>query len=144
MKVSGPRPIDGTSARRATTRAGASGGAFHVDHDVGARPLTHAAPNASLTAVDTMLALQAVPDASTGRRRAVRRAADMLDLLDDIKIGLLEGVIPRGKLQGLLKAVQSRRDEIDDPGLLQVLDEVELRAQVELAKFGQMPLLPVG
>jgi hypothetical protein len=66
----------------------------------------------------------------------MRRAGDMLDLLDDIRVGLLEGRVPRGKLEGLLRMVQSRRDEVVDPRLSAVLDEIELRAAVELAKYG--------
>jgi hypothetical protein len=89
--------------------------------------------------MDALLALQAVPEAGEGKRRAVKRAGDMLDLLDDIRIGLLEGGVPRGKLEGLLRMVQTRRDDFADSRLAQILDEIELRAQVELAKFGCNP-----
>lgn len=138
MKVTGSRSVEAASARRGTTRTGGAGGTFHIDAAQAERPVSHAAPAASLAAVDTLLALQSVPDAATGRKRAVRRAADMLDLLDDIKIGLLEGSIPRGKLEGLLRLVETRRDDIAEPALLSVLEEIELRAQVELAKFGHV------
>jgi hypothetical protein len=86
--------------------------------------------------MDSLLALQGVPDGTEGKRRAVRRAGDMLDLLDDIRVGLLEGTLPLGKLQGLLHVVQTRREAVADPALSAVLDEIELRAQVELAKYG--------
>ncbi len=138
MKVTGSRPIESASARRAT-RAGSSSGVFQVDAGLGDRTVSHTASSAPLAAVDTLLALQSVPDAATGRKRALRRAVDMLDLLDDIKIGLLEGQLPKTKLEGLLRVVQTRRDEVCEPGLICVLEEVELRAQVELAKFGQLP-----
>lgn len=135
MKVNGTRPIDQPTVRRAERRAGGSD-AFKLEPastDRGAAPVAQAAP---LTALDALIALQAVPDAMEGRRRAVKRAGDMLDLLDDIRLSLLEGLVPKGKLEGLLRAVQSRRDAVADPMLASVLDEIELRARVELAKFG--------
>ena len=35
----------------------------------------------------------------------------------------------------LSQVVQSRREEVDDPRLVEILDEIDLRAQVELAKL---------
>ena len=139
MKISGTRSVDAAQSRR-TERRGSTPGGFSVDHADGARgaaPLSAASP---LAAVDALLALQVVPEAGEGRRRAVKRGTDMLDLLDDIRLGLLEGGVPKGKLEGLLRVVQSRRDEFTDIKLAQILDEIELRAQVELAKFGCSPI----
>jgi hypothetical protein len=139
MKISSTRGADSPQTRRTERRSGAQNG-FQVDQADAPR---HAAPlfgATPLAAVDTLLALQSVPEATEGRRRAVRRAGEMLDLLDDIRVGLLEGLVPKGKLEGLLRMVQSRRETFTDPGLGEILDEIELRAQVELAKFGCNPL----
>jgi hypothetical protein len=136
MKIWSTSNVEPAALRRTQRRSDKSGETFHVDSPGSARssaPLTQSAP---LTAVDTLLALQAVPEASEGRRRAVRRAGDMLDLLDEIRVGLLEGTVPEGKLKGLLRVVQSRREAVADPRLSAVLDEIELRAEVELAKYG--------
>ena len=138
MKISGTRSADTAQTRRTERRAGVQG-SFALDHADAPRmaaPLSGAAP---LAAVDTLLALQSVPEAGEGKRRAVKRAGDMLDLLDDIRLGLLEGGVPKGKLEGLLRMVQSRREDSADARLAQILDEIELRAQVELAKFGCNP-----
>ena len=63
----------------------------------------------------------------------------MLDLLDDLRHGLLRGAVPVSKLEGLLSLVRNQRDRIDDPRLAEVLDEIEVRAAVELAKLERMP-----
>jgi hypothetical protein len=70
------------------------------------------------------------------RRRAVGRAGRILDLLDDVKIALLEGSMTPNALTTLVAAVHEQRDRTDDPNLEGVLDEIETRAAVELAKFG--------
>ena len=64
------------------------------------------------------------------------RAEDMLDHLDDIRLGLLMGAIPISKLTSLVQVVKDQRDQVDDPRLASVLDEIEVRAAVELAKLG--------
>ena len=88
-----------------------------------------------VAALDSLLALQAAGEPLTGKRKAVRRANDMLDLLDDIKVGLLTGAVPRQTLRQLTHLVAERRDEFTDPDLQGVIDEIDLRAQVELAKL---------
>ena len=85
-----------------------------------------------------MLALQEVSDSTTRRGRALERGATMLERLDDIRHGLLLGVVPREKLKALVQMVQGRRERSDAPRLAAILDEIELRAAVELAKLGEL------
>jgi hypothetical protein len=59
----------------------------------------------------------------------------MLDELEQIRLGLLLGAIPRAKLEQLAQLVRARREQVDDPRLMAILDEIELRAAVELAKL---------
>ena len=94
----------------------------------------------SLTSIGSLLAVQGVEapdDALTGQRKAVQNATETLDILDEIKLGLLVGEEPTNKLQGLLALVETEREGVDDPELENVLDHIELRARVELAKYGQ-------
>ena len=136
MKIGSTSSVETSGLRRTQRRSDTGGSAFQLDASGGARSAAPLASASPLAAVDALLTLQAVPEAVEGKRRAVRRAGDMLDLLDDIRLGLLEGSIPRTKLQGLLRLVQTRRDAVADPALSAVLDEIELRAEVELAKYG--------
>ena len=62
---------------------------------------------------------------------------DLLDELDQIRIGLLTGSLPRATLERLAARVEAKRHRVDDPSLIQILDEIELRAAVELAKLGR-------
>lgn len=135
MKIEGPRQIDQARYARPARPAGASGAAFapEMPHETRAPVQTSGA--SGLTTIDALIALQEVPDAVTGRAKAMRRGRDMLDLLEDIRDGLLMGGISRATLTRLLHLVNSKREEFSDPGLEVVLDEVELRARVELAKY---------
>lgn len=85
--------------------------------------------------VDALMALQAGGEPLEARRRMTERALSMLDVLDDLKIALLEGGLPRSKLTALMELLRSRRESVADPKLEAALDEVETRAAVELAKY---------
>ena len=58
-------------------------------------------------------------------------------MLDEVRDGLLAGGIPRATLNRLATAVSKRQEGFSDPKLQGVLDEIELRARVELAKLEQ-------
>lgn len=60
----------------------------------------------------------------------------MLEQLEDVRIGLLTGSISQSQLQDLARNAKQAREEYLDPRLSEALDEIELRARVELAKLG--------
>ena len=134
MKVEGPRPIESLRTTRARAAGGAVGG-FAPDASVEPRATGNVSSSVSIASVDALIALQEVPGLTTGRAKAVRRGRDMLDLLDEVRDGLLSGIVSRGTLQRLLTLVNVRREEFADSALAGVLDDIELRARVELAKL---------
>ena len=133
MKIEGSRPVD--TARYARGQRPANAGAFTPEMPQEAKAAVPAAASGPLTAIDTLIALQEVPDVMAGKAKAARRGRDMLDLLEDIRDGLLQGGISRATLNRLLHLVNVKREEFADPGLSALLDDIELRARVELAKF---------
>jgi hypothetical protein len=50
-------------------------------------------------------------------------------------VALLDGAITGADLDRLRRAVRDERSQTDDPKLEAILDEVEVRAAVELAKL---------
>ena len=137
MKVEGTRPVGGVQAIRGRAAHGQSG-AFAPEMPAGAtdaRPAAAVASGTPVTSVDALIALQEVPDAMGRRARAARRGRDMLDLLDDVRDGLLTGGVSRATLTRLVALVNVEREDFIDPGLAEVLNEIDLRARVELAKL---------
>ena len=94
--------------------------------------------NGPIAAVESLLTLQGLDDSTNGRSRGVAQGEQLLDMLDQIRDGLLSGGIPRSTLTRLAVAVGRRQDSFVDPKLQTVLDEIELRARVELAKLEQV------
>lgn len=89
--------------------------------------------------VDALLALQGEEDVLTGRRRRqIKRSHDILDALDDIKVSVLSGEIDDEALLRLQGMIALHREDIEDEKLQGVLNEIETRAFVELAKRRMM------
>ena len=95
------------------------------------------APKAA-AGIDALLALQGIEDDPLERRkRSVQRGKRALDVLDDLKIGLLSGNFDASTVSRLRDAAANLKSSSGDPGLDKVLSEIELRVEVELAKAGQ-------
>ena len=92
---------------------------------------------AAVMGVDALLTLQDIGGPLERRRRAVGRAGRLLDILDQVKVALLDGELSTHDLQRLQRALREQRDATDDPRLEGLLDEIETRAAVDLAKLEQ-------
>jgi hypothetical protein len=137
MKISGLGTIRNTVTRKAG-RTG-SGSRFQVDGG-GETASPQVREVRAPATVGSLLALQEVPDAIDERRRAARRGRDLLRELEQLRVGLLLGVVPRERLERIMRILKERRGEFADPQLDGVIREIEVRAAVELAKFERASL----
>ncbi len=69
------------------------------------------------------------------QRATVRYASDLLDRLELVRRDVLDGRIPAERLTELARALREDRQRSQDPVLDDIVEEVELRAEVELAKL---------
>jgi len=136
MKVTGPRSASSVSSSKRTPGSRAGGASFSLEQAAQSASTMATAPMSGVNSVDAILALQSVGDFTEARKQATGRAMNLLDVLDELKLSLLEGGLPKAKLVALMDLLQTRRDDTNDAGLEAALDEVEIRAAVELAKFG--------
>jgi hypothetical protein len=138
MKISGPNGASGVGATRQARPA--AGGDFAPTGSEEAAPAEEARRLESLEGVITLsalLALQGVEDPLNKRKRAVGRAGRILDLLDELKLALIDGGASPSMLDRLVGAVREERAVTEDARLDAVLDQIETRAAVELAKLGR-------
>jgi len=133
MKVYGPNGLGGPARSKAAGKTAAGG--FKVDTGQAASKSAASQGPSGVSGVDALLALQGADDALTGKKRAIRRADDILDVLEELRIGMLAGTLSKTKLERLLKLVDSRRDSVADPELQDLIEHVDMRARVELAKY---------
>ncbi len=122
--ASGPRPsaAPGFTVTGAAAETASAGQAARVS-GVGA-----------VGSLDALLALQAAEGPLERRRRAVSRGGRILDMLEQVKLALLEGAGAGVQLEKLARAVREERAGVDDEALESVLNEIDTRAAVEMAK----------
>jgi hypothetical protein len=136
MRIYGPNGTTIGSPAPNIRRTSSSG--FSLPDDAAATSETRAsvAPKASAN-IDALLAMQGIEDPVEKRKRSVQRGKGALDVLDDLKIGLLSGNFDASTVSRLRDAAANLKSSSGDPGLDAVLAEIELRVEVELAKAGQ-------
>jgi Class II flagellar assembly regulator len=136
MRITGPNGTTLGSQAGSVRRTGSGG--FSLP-DAAAPPETRAASTPKATAgIDALLAMQGIEeDPLERRKRSVHRGRRALDVLDDLKIGLLSGTFDASTVSRLRDAAANLKSSSGDPGLDTVLSEIELRVEVELAKAGQ-------
>ena len=140
MKIEGPNKTGGAKGVSKPGAQKTGDGAFEslVSETGESQSAAPSSRPAGIGALDALLSLQEAESGTSeeARKRAKKRAADILDQLDQVKVGLLTGELPKSTLKQLSHIVAQHRDQGLDPHLTEILDEIDLRAQVELAKLG--------
>jgi hypothetical protein len=122
-------------AREAQSAKRAGSGTFQLDAGDAARPQAAIPTLRTVGGIEALVALQGFDDPAERRRRAVGKGKAALDVLDQIKLGLLAGALDPASLNRLRVAAEALKDRSGEPGLDEVLAEIELRVEVELAKM---------
>src|SRR5258708_15469346 len=136
MKGEKTGPVSPTAgARRSERASSAQPGEFSRFLDSATGPSAVSA-STTIGSVDALLAAQSVEASGDEERRQARKRGDeILDRLDELRHGLLAGTLTQSQLVALANLVRSRRASIMDPKMRGIIDEIELRAEVEIAKL---------
>ena len=132
--------IYGSNGAALSTKTGSarrsSAGGFSVSEQQTPRSPAAAGGLRSVANLDGLMALQGIETATERKKRGVAKGRKALDVLDDLKLGLLDGSLDPSTLARLKVAGETLSEETGDDGLDQVLGEIDLRVAVELAKAG--------
>ena len=133
-RFSGPK----ASAARRSGRTAAGGERCFARALAGTpEPAPSPAGAGPVHALNALLAVQEVGDSTDGRARARRRAESLLDRLEDLRLAIMLGEVPLDHLERLAGQLAQRQETVNDPKLAQIINEIEIRAAVELAKRGR-------
>ncbi|CUA91765.1 flagellar assembly protein FliX [Pannonibacter indicus] len=135
MRITNNTPVSSVQGKGSKKKAG-GGGSFLIGGDGEAHAAVSTSSSSSLSSIDALLSLQEMQVQPDDRDAATARGHSMLDLLDALKADLLAGVIEPIRLEEMMSALADRPVS-SDPGLESVIDEIELRVKVELAKQGR-------
>jgi len=134
MRIYGPNGTAAAAAAKTARRT--ADGTFSVGGQEAPRTAAPAGGLRAISTIDALIALQGVDDFKERKKRAVAKGRNALDVLDSLKLGLLDGTLDQGTLARLKVAADGLDEGSGDSGLDAVLGEINLRVAVELAKAG--------
>lgn len=140
MKIDGTKSSSDVSKSKKADKASSGDGVFKSLMDGKTSEETSVAgPSASssIASVDALLMAQATEDPAQkkAQKRMRERADSLLDKLNNLKMAMLTGQVNVGHMVSIADIAATHREKITDPELSALLDEVDLRAQIELAKL---------
>jgi len=138
MQINSVKATKTSSSKKSSNSS--SSGAFAAElrgHMEGAGTSNSVSASVGVTDVTAIIAAQSISEdeIKQSRKRAFNRANDLLDGLDEIRDSLLFGSISKDRLINIAKSVRERTENCKDEKLQEILDEIELRVEVELAKL---------
>lgn len=132
------KSTDSTTPLSSVKKAGkakASGDVSFASHLDGPSEAAEVSSTSAIGNIDSLLSLQA-DEQGSANSRAKKYGDDVLDSLEKIFFDLLNGGVPVSRLRNLAELMQRQREYAGvDSGMLDIIDEIETRALVELAKY---------
>jgi hypothetical protein len=137
-KITGYGPVKSTGTTKKTSGTAASSvfaSLLGVSDSEETAPAAQLSDVSATAAIGNMLALQEISEEDVKRRKLVQQGKNMLDILENLRRQLLVGSIPAHTLVEMERQLSVHRQEVTDPKLTEVMDDIELRLAVELAKL---------
>jgi Class II flagellar assembly regulator len=134
MRINGTNGAALATAPAAARRA--AGGTFSLAEQEAPRNAQASGGLRAISTLDALIALQGVEDPAERKKRAVGKGRRALDVLDKLKLSLIDGSVDQSTLARLKVAAEGLTEGTGDAGLDTVLSEIDLRVAVELAKAG--------
>jgi len=139
MKVTKTGGAKEASSTRKTAKSGADDGAFveALRGTAGSDAAEAAQTTGGVGSVNGIFAVEQTQDATDHRSRGLMMeyGNDLIDQLDRIRMGLVAGAISKDRLQDIARRLRERKITSDDPRLNDLIQDVELRVEVEIAKL---------
>ncbi|MEM8799033.1 MAG: flagellar assembly protein FliX [Pseudomonadota bacterium] len=144
MKIKGTSaPTASAKPKRTGARSGGETFSVSVDQVKEASSSEVATSASPVAAVDMILALQQDEgrggSSGTGTRPVRAVAENILDELETLRRDVILGRVNPQRLSQVVSELQKRKNSVLDPDMRAILDDIELRASVELAKLGLDP-----
>ncbi len=136
MKVDQARRsnVSNTKRSKSTIKSGEMAFTAVLDGEI---KTEHPSPSVKVASLDAIVPIDSAAVEEQHKNLAKGRAVFILDRLEDIRQGLLLGAISQSGLQELARTIREARGETLDPKMSDILDDIELRAKIELAKLEQ-------
>lgn len=121
--------------RDGTATAGVFSDFLNAAQTEGTASAPEVSETTSAATIGNLLALQEISEEERKRERLIKQGKTMLDALERLRQQLLIGEIPMQMLPDLATSLAVQKESVSDPHLLGIIEDIELRVAVELAKL---------
>ncbi len=139
MKITEHSPVAKANAAKRKKEASSAGGGDFLGllstGDVESTPTAPPPSGIQPVSMDALLSLQEMPEDELKKRKALEESRFTLEALESLRHALLSGPIPEHLLKTLTRVVAQQKSRVEDPRLMSIIEDIELRAAVELAKL---------
>jgi len=135
MRIENSGPLGGVRGSKKTTKAGSSSSSFSVSESEETEGAQNLTSGSNVTNLDALLSLQAVDDPLNGKKKTAERGFDLLDRLDEMRLGMLSGKLSLTQVTRIAQKIKNL-GRTGDEKLDSILADIDMRARVELAKIG--------
>ncbi|MCP5361294.1 MAG: hypothetical protein H6908_01425 [Hyphomicrobiales bacterium] len=143
MKIDGVHRTGSGGPVKKKKPGGSADGSFSVLLETDESPgVAGMSGTQALAPMSSLLALQEADDTLEKRRERVNYGETLLNYLESLQLGLLNGSVEPGLVRQMTTEVRAMHTISDDPVLETILEQIEVRAEVELAKLQQAASRP--
>ncbi|MEP1443810.1 MAG: flagellar assembly protein FliX [Hyphomicrobiales bacterium] len=135
MRIENSGPLGGARGTKKSAKTGSSSGQFSVSEEEESQATQNVSTTTNVTNLDALLSLQAVDDPLNSKKKSAERGFDLLDRLDEMRLGMLSGKLSPVQVTRMAQKVKNL-GRTGDEKLDSILSDIDMRARVELAKIG--------
>ncbi len=138
MKITGFNTINSNSGVNKRRGVGNAGGFADLlaSSETSETTTTNATSDVAATsALSNLLALQEISEEDVHRRKLMQHGNNMLDSLEKLRRQVLGGAVSQHTLQDISRQLSIHKQTVMDPKLTEIIEDIELRTAVELAKL---------
>ncbi|TAH37562.1 MAG: hypothetical protein EYC62_01380 [Alphaproteobacteria bacterium] len=136
MKIKSTDSVSSSVGVRKAGKTKSAGGSSFASHLQETEETQGVMSTSAVSNVDSLLSLQAMGSSTDKNTKARQHGEEVLDVLERVLHDLLAGGVPVSRLRNLADMMQRQREYAGvSPKMLEIIDEIETRALVELAKL---------
>lgn len=142
MKISEHNPLKGYAGikkKLGTSSSGSSFASVLSAAESSSGGVSEASAASASASVSGLLGLQEVSEEEYNRKKLIAQGHNLINSLEALRHSLLMGQVPVEVLKTLESRLKQQRTMTFDPALHDIMDDIELRAAVELAKWEMQP-----
>jgi len=138
MKITGYSSIEsssGTTKRSGTAPAGTFANLVSASEASETSAAGPASDISATAALNNLLLLQEINEEEVRRKKLLKKGYSLLESLEQLRSRLLVGSVSPQLLLEISRQISEQKQLVMDPRINEIIEDIELRAAVELAKF---------